>query len=59
LRLGNTKNCFGDKVTAAVIALAKEVSEDYLNDYLPRLIRDEVAKWHDLADNLNTNRLPA
>jgi GTP pyrophosphokinase len=52
---------FGEDVRTAVEALTKADGEDYLNEYIPRLVENSTArkvKRADLNDNLDVTRLP-
>lgn len=52
---------FGEDIRRAVEALTKSGDEDYLNDYIPKLVENSTArkvKKADLRDNLDVTRLP-
>jgi GTP pyrophosphokinase len=51
---------FGEEISEAVEALTKTDDEEYLEDYIPRLVENPLArkvKKADLEDNLDVTRL--
>jgi GTP pyrophosphokinase len=58
--LDTIKEDFGPEIRDAVAALTKSDDEDYLEEYIPRLVKNDIArkvKAADLRDNLDLTRL--
>lgn len=52
---------FGEEIRDAVAALTKPDDADYLNEYIPEVVENPIArkvKQADLKDNLDVTRLP-
>lgn len=48
---------FSEEVVAAVAAISRMDGEEYLSEYIPRVMKNEMAafvKYHDLRSNTNT-----
>lgn len=59
--LNTIEEIFGSDIRDAVAALTKGEEEDYFDEYIPRLAKNDIAskvKMADLNDNLNLTRLP-
>lgn len=58
--LDTIKEDFGPEIRDAVAALTKSDDEDYVEEYIPRLVKNDIArkvKTADLRDNLDLTRL--
>ena len=47
---------FGEEIVAAVASISRLDGEDYLNEYIPRVMTNDIAslvKKHDLRSNMN------
>jgi (p)ppGpp synthase/HD superfamily hydrolase len=58
--LADIEDEFGQEVRAAVAALTKRDGDDYLDDFIPRAAKNDIArivKRADLKDNMDLTRL--
>ncbi|WP_246988823.1 HD domain-containing protein [Halorientalis marina] len=59
--LGQIEDAFDAEIRDAVDAMTKRDGEDYLDDFIPRVAENDIAravKFADIEDNMDITRLP-